>query len=135
MRRIPRRRLKRLANDFGDLVIADLAQRAGTGLVIEARHPMFGEPPPPFSDRVGRRAHPQADGLVLPPSAARRTMRARWASPCAVLRRHARLSSAPRSLGVKSIATAVFPIAKILRANARRESPIFVDQNTRTFAT
>ena len=34
MRRIPRRRLKRLANDLGDLVIADLARRAGT----PARH-------------------------------------------------------------------------------------------------
>jgi hypothetical protein len=37
VRRIPRRRLKGLANDLGDLVIADLARRAGTGLVIETR--------------------------------------------------------------------------------------------------
>ena len=49
VRRIPRRRLKGLANDLSDLVIADLARRAGTGLVIETRHPMFDEPPPPFS--------------------------------------------------------------------------------------
>jgi hypothetical protein len=43
VRRIPRRRLKGLANDLGDLVIAALARRVGTGLVIETRHPMFGE--------------------------------------------------------------------------------------------
>jgi hypothetical protein len=64
-------------------------------------------------------------------SAACKTIRARWASPCAVLRRDTRLSSSRSSLGVKSIATAVLPIAKILRANARRESHIFVDQDTR----
>jgi hypothetical protein len=61
-------------------------------------------------------------------------MRARWASPCAVGRRDARLSSSPRSAGVKSIANAVIRDAKILRANARRESHIFVDQDTRQIA-
>ena len=117
MRRIPRRRLKGLANDLGDLVIADLARRAGTGLVTKTRHPMFGEPPPPFSDRVGRRAHPQADGLVLPAFGGQKNDARPLGQPCAVLRRDARLSSSPRSLAVKSIATAVLPIAKILRAN------------------
>ncbi len=67
MRRIRRRRLERLANDLGDLVIADLARRAGTGLVIKTRHPMFGEPAPPFSNRVGGCAQPQADVLVCHP--------------------------------------------------------------------
>ena len=66
MRRILRGvALKGLANDLSDLVIADLARRAGTGLVIETRHPMFGEPPPPFSYGVGRSAHPQADVFAL----------------------------------------------------------------------
>src|SRR3984957_13883936 len=85
--------------------------------------------------------------------AACKTIRARWASPCAVLRRDARFSSSRRSFGVKSIATAVLPTAKILRANVRRdkilranvrrdkilranvrrESHIFVDQDTSSF--
>ena len=49
--------------------------------------------------------------LFSAPSAAKRTMRARCASPCAVFRRDAKLSSSRRSLCVRSIATAVFPIA------------------------
>jgi hypothetical protein len=65
VRRSPRRRLKRLANDLGDLVIADLARRAGTGLVIETLDPMLRKPPPPFAHGVGRSPDPQADGLVL----------------------------------------------------------------------
>ena len=36
MRCAPRRRLERLANDFGDLVVADLPRRAGTRLVEKA---------------------------------------------------------------------------------------------------
>lgn len=52
-------------------------------------------------------------------------MRARCANPCAVLRRDARLSSSRRSLSVKSIPTAVLPLA-ILRAYAQREPHISV---------
>ena len=65
VRCVPRRCLKGLANDLGDLVVADLARRAGTGLVVETIHAMLGEPTPPFAYGVGRSAHPQADVLVL----------------------------------------------------------------------
>src|SRR5271154_2766502 len=51
----------RLANDLGDLVIADLARRAGTGLVIETLDPMLCKPPPPFAHGVGRKRDPVGD--------------------------------------------------------------------------
>jgi hypothetical protein len=130
-----RRRLKGLANDLGDIVVADLARRAGKRLVVEARHSMLGEPPPPFSYGVGRSAHPQADVLVLRAFCRVQNDPRPLRQPCAVLRRDARLSSSRRSLCVKSIATAVLPIAKILRANAPRESHIFVDRDTGAFCS
>ena len=65
MRRVPRRRLQRQTNDLRDLVVADLARRARTGLVVETAEAMLREPPPPFAHRVGGRAHAHADVLVL----------------------------------------------------------------------
>jgi hypothetical protein len=121
MRRIPRRGLQRQANRLGDLVIADPARRAGARLVEEAINPALGEPSPPFANRVGGCVDAQADVLVLRPSAAKRTMRARCASPCAVFRRDAKLSSSRRSLCVRSIATAVFPIAKSPRNQSAKK--------------
>jgi hypothetical protein len=114
------RRLQRSLDRFGNRLIADLTRHAGTRLIVEARHPMLGEPPPSFSYSIGRGAHPQADVLVLPGFCWCSTMRARCARPCAVLRRDAMLLSSRRSLRVKSIAAAVLPTAEILRASAQR---------------
>jgi hypothetical protein len=65
MRRVPRRRLQRQADDLRDFVIADLTRRARTGLVQQALHTTLREAPPPLADGVGRRADPLADVLVL----------------------------------------------------------------------
>jgi hypothetical protein len=65
MRRAPRRRLERLANDFGDVVIANLARRARTRLVEKTVNPALGEPPPPFAHRVGGCVDAQADVSVF----------------------------------------------------------------------
>ena len=127
MRRIRRRRLERLANDLGDLVIADLARRAGTGLVIKTRHPMFGEPAPPFSNRVGGCAQPQADVLVCHPCRRVQDDARPLRQPLRGLApRRKALKFAPLAVG-QIDPTAVLPIA-IPRANARRELYIFVDQ-------
>src|SRR6185437_674428 len=67
--------------------------------------------------------------LFSTPSAASKTIRARWARPCAVFRRAAKLPSSRRSLSVKSITTAVLPIVD--PPPPRRESHIFADQDTR----
>ena len=104
---VPRRRLKGLANDLGDIVV-DLARRVGTRLVVET--------PPP--QRPPRRPM----SLFFAPSAACKTIRAHWARPSAVLRRDARLSSSRRSLCVKPSC----PVDKILHANARRESRVYL---------
>src|SRR6185437_13100990 len=67
MGRVPRRRLQRQTDDLRDLVIADLARRAWTGLVQEALQTTLREAPPPLAHRVGRCAEARADVLVLHP--------------------------------------------------------------------
>ena len=67
--------------------------------------------------------------LFSTPSAANKTIRARSARPCAVFRRAAKLPSSPRSLSVKSIATALLPIANPPQSH-RAESHIFFNQDT-----
>jgi hypothetical protein len=49
--------------------------------------------------------------LFSTPSATSKTIRARWARPCAVRHRDAKLPNSRRSLSVKSIATTILPIA------------------------
>jgi hypothetical protein len=47
-----RERLERLADRRGDLVVTDLARCARTRLVVEAVHPMLGEPLMPPSSKA-----------------------------------------------------------------------------------
>src|ERR1700722_16527411 len=129
MRRVPRRRLQRQTDDLRDLVIADLTRRAWTGLVQKALHTTLREAPPPLADGVGRCADPRADVLILHPFPASKTIRARWARPCAVRRRDAKLPSSRRSLSLKSTPTAVLPIA-ILHANPRADNRIYLSIRT-----
>ena len=124
MRRAPRRRPERLANDFGDVVIANLARRARTRLVEKAVNPALGEPPPPFAYRVGGCAEAQADVSVFHAFSREQDDTRPLRSPCAVFRRDARLSRSRRSIAVKSIATAVLPIANPPRINPQRIAPI-----------
>jgi hypothetical protein len=63
--RARRRRLERLTDDLGDLVIADPTRRAGTRLVVNTIHAQLREPPPPFAHRVRGRAEANADVLVV----------------------------------------------------------------------
>ena len=57
--------LEGLANDFGDIVIANLPRRSGTRFVEKAIHAQLREPPPPFAHRVGGRADAKADVSVF----------------------------------------------------------------------
>jgi hypothetical protein len=114
VRRSPRRRLKRLANDLGDLVIADLARRAGTGLVTETLDPMLCKPRPPFAHGVGRSPDPQADGLVLLAFRGQKDDARPLGQPLRRLpSRRQTLEFAPLALG-KMIGTAILPM-RILR--------------------
>jgi hypothetical protein len=65
MRRALRHRLERLANDFGDVVIANLARRARTRLVEKAIAAMLGESAAPFAQPCRGRADAQADVSVF----------------------------------------------------------------------
>jgi len=78
---------------------------------------MFGEPPPPFSYGVGRSAHPQADVFVLRAFCRLQHDAPVGPAPARSCAATPRLSSLRRSFGVKSIAIAVLPTAKILRAD------------------
>ena len=64
MRSIRRRRLQRNADRFGDLVIPDLARRAGAWFVIKTVETVGGEPPP-FADCVLASVDLFANCLVL----------------------------------------------------------------------
>jgi hypothetical protein len=110
MRRVPRRRLQRQADDLRDFVIADLTRRARTGLVQQALHTTLREAPPPLADGVGRRADPLADVLVLHAFRRQQNDPRPLGQTLAVRRRGAKLPSSRRSLSLKSIATAVLPI-------------------------
>ena len=132
VRCVPRRRLKGLANDLGDLVVADLARRTGTGLVVETFHAMLREPPPPFAYGIGRSAHSQADVLVL--HAFRREQRD--ARPLGQPLR----GPAPRRQALKLAPLArrqINPNSRLAhhrnppQINQRKESHVFIDQDTR----
>jgi hypothetical protein len=90
MRRIPRRRIQRQANRLGDLVIADPARRAGARLVEEAIEACAPNRRRHLPTVLGAASTRRLMSLLSAPSAAKRTMRARCASPCAVFRRDAK---------------------------------------------
>jgi hypothetical protein len=135
VRRSPRRRLKRLANDLGDLVIADLARRAGTGLVIETLDPMLRKPPPPFAHGVGRSPDPQADGLVLRAFRGQKDDARPLGQPLRRLpSRRQTLEFAPLALG-QNDRNSHLAHANPPPTSAASESHIFVDQDTSTTLT
>src|ERR1700734_3038479 len=65
MRSVRWRRLQRDADRFGDLIISDLARRAGARFVIKTVKAIGGEPPTPFADRILAGFHLFANCLVL----------------------------------------------------------------------
>ena len=71
VRRPGRRRLQRQPDRLGDLVVADLARRAGPRLVEQPVQPVRGEAATPLAHRVGVRPHLGADRLVLHPGCRR----------------------------------------------------------------
>ena len=88
---ILRRRLKGLANTSATSSSPISAARQD-GARQQTRKPMFGKPPSPFSYRVGAALTRRLMSLFSAPSAAKSTMRARWASPA---------RSSPRSQALK----------------------------------
>src|SRR5262245_53024755 len=78
-------RLKRLADQGCNLVVADLARSPGTGLVVKTIHAAFGKTIAPRADGVLARANLFSDLLFvspLSPLAAASTIRARSAIAC-----------------------------------------------------
>src|SRR5580704_3462408 len=92
MRRALRTRCQRLADRGCDLIVADLAWRAGARLVVETLHPALGETIAPGTDRCGADTHLGRDLLVVEPTGRSendaRTLRQRLR--CAVLARQRR---------------------------------------------
>ena len=100
-------RLQRPRHHLGDLVVADLARRAGPRLIVEPAEPPLGKAGTPQADGPSRDAQLLGDRQITQTVAAKSTIRARRAAPCDDLRRRTRRSSSTRSRSLRTIATAL----------------------------
>jgi hypothetical protein len=107
-------RFQRLADRRRNLVVADLTRRAGMRLVVKPVHAIAGEPPAPHTCGVRANVEFGRDlligqaviALLVRPSAAARTMRARTASDCGAPCLRVRAVNACFSASSSTIATA-----------------------------
>ncbi len=132
VRRVPRRRLQCPANDFGDLVVADLPRRARSRLVHQPVSAMLRKSLAPLADSIGRCVHPQRDAFVLQPLRGKQNDPSPWSQ--SLRRSPARRKPqefAPLALR-QSDRNRGLAHRQSSRESIRRESHVFVDQDTRS---
>ena len=110
MGRVRGRRLQRALDHFGNLVVADRARRARPRLVLQPVEPGFGKALRHLPTVCWPTPSAAAIALLILPSAASNTIRARHAKPCAVPCRRTNACSSDRSPSDNVISTAL-PLA------------------------
>jgi hypothetical protein len=105
MRRPLRECLQSLVDRGSNLVVTNLARRAGTWLIVQPAHAIAGEPIAPHAGCVGADIQLRRDFLVSPLAAAS-TIRARTASDCGAPCLRIRAVNAAFSASSSTIATA-----------------------------
>jgi hypothetical protein len=103
--------------------ILDGTRRPRSRLVPKTFEPMLGEASPPLADRVGIDSRRTAATLLCSPSAHARTIRARSAKACVVLRRNASDVNSARSTSFNPAEQSVDPspiLPKIWRVRYHR---------------
>ena len=92
MRAIRRHLFQGAADNFRDLLIANLARSPGTRLVVEPVEPMLGKAPAPLADRIRVGSRPLNNRLVL------HTIGRRQYNPCSPRQSLGRLAPSGHAL-------------------------------------